>query len=375
VTIREIEAKSILRKHKRIDSWFVSRYGMNLYRGCAHNCTYCDGRSEGYYVDGEFGRDVSVKTNAIEILRKELDPKRKRQPLKRCFVLIGGGVSDSYQPIERKYRLCRSTLGLLQENNLPVHILTKSSLVKRDVDILKRINETSRVIVSFSFSSVDDKLSAVFEPNVPPPSERLETIKLLKDKGFACGMFLLPVIPFVTDSPKYIEEALNQASQVGVNFVIFGGLTLKQGIQKDYFINTLKNHYPEIIPRYQIIYQESKWGEAIRRYSDAIHQIFSNMNQKYKLPIRMPPALYEDLLDLNDKLIVTLEHIHYLLALKGRKTSYGYAAYSISQLRDTLSITSGGFKTVPGISSEAKEVIQEMIETGSSSLLKMLLYE
>ena len=96
MTIREIEAKSILRKYKKIDSWFISRYGMNLYRGCTHNCIYCDGRAEGYYVDGEFGEDVTVKINAIEILRRELDPKRKRIPFKRSFVMIGGGVGDSY---------------------------------------------------------------------------------------------------------------------------------------------------------------------------------------------------------------------------------------------------------------------------------------
>ncbi|HEC95623.1 MAG TPA: hypothetical protein ENI50_01200, partial [Euryarchaeota archaeon] len=81
MTIKEIEAKSILRKHKKIDSWFISHYGMNLYRGCAHNCVYCDGRSEKYNVDGEFGEDVTVKVNAIELLRRELKPKRKRTPL------------------------------------------------------------------------------------------------------------------------------------------------------------------------------------------------------------------------------------------------------------------------------------------------------
>ncbi len=75
VTISEIKAKSILRKHKKIDSWFTSHYEMNLYRGCIHNCVYCDGRSEGYYVDGEFGKDVTVKVNAIEVLNRELDPK------------------------------------------------------------------------------------------------------------------------------------------------------------------------------------------------------------------------------------------------------------------------------------------------------------
>ena len=95
MTIREINAKSILRKRKKIDSWFVSHYGMNLYRGCHHNCVYCDGRSEGYYVEGEFGRDIWVKINAIDILRKELDPRRKRTPFRRSFIMMGGGVGDS----------------------------------------------------------------------------------------------------------------------------------------------------------------------------------------------------------------------------------------------------------------------------------------
>ena len=102
MTIREIKAKSILRKYKKIDSWFISAYGMNLYRGGIHNCIYCDGRSEGYYVDGEFGEDVTVKVNAIEILRRELNPKRKRTPFKRSYMMPGGGVGDSYQPLEKK---------------------------------------------------------------------------------------------------------------------------------------------------------------------------------------------------------------------------------------------------------------------------------
>jgi len=90
MTIKEIEAKSILRKQRKIDSWFISRYGMNLYRGCSHNCLYCDGRSEGYYIDGKFGEDVAVKVNAIEILCRELEPKRKRIPLKRSYIMLGG---------------------------------------------------------------------------------------------------------------------------------------------------------------------------------------------------------------------------------------------------------------------------------------------
>jgi len=124
VAISEVEAKSILRRHKKIDSWFISRYGMNLYRGCTHNCVYCDGRSEGYYVDGTFGKDIEVKINAIDILKRELDPKRKRTPFKRSFIMVGGGVSDSYQPIEKKYELTRRALEVVDDYGFPVHMLT-----------------------------------------------------------------------------------------------------------------------------------------------------------------------------------------------------------------------------------------------------------
>jgi DNA repair photolyase len=95
VPVKEVNAKSILRKYKKIDSWFLIKYGMNLYRGCTHNCVYCDGRSEKYQVNGNFGKDVTVKTNAIELLRKELI--RYKKPLKSGFIGIGGGVGDSYQ--------------------------------------------------------------------------------------------------------------------------------------------------------------------------------------------------------------------------------------------------------------------------------------
>ena len=120
MNIREINAKSILRKHKKIDSWFLSRYGMNLYRGCTHSCVYCDGRSEKYNVEGEFGSEVEVKINAIDVLKRELDPKRKKVPIKKGYVMVGGGVGDSYQEIEKKYELTRKTLILLYEKDFPV---------------------------------------------------------------------------------------------------------------------------------------------------------------------------------------------------------------------------------------------------------------
>jgi len=206
IMIKEIQAKSILRKHKKIDSWFMSHYGLNIYRGCSHDCTYCDGRAEKYQVDGDFAKDIEIKTNAIEILDREMDPARKRKPMPKSFMLLGGGVCDAYQPVDEKYQLARQTLELIYKYDYPVHILTKSTLVERDLDLLQQINQQNKAIVSFSFSSTDDKISKIFEPGVPSPSERLNLINKLKDDGLNCGMFLMPVIPFIIDSVEKIDE-------------------------------------------------------------------------------------------------------------------------------------------------------------------------
>ncbi|HDN82080.1 MAG TPA: radical SAM protein, partial [Methanomicrobia archaeon] len=373
MTIKEIEAKSILRKHKKIDSWFISHYGMNLYRGCAHNCVYCDGRSEKYNVDGEFGEDVTVKVNAIELLRRELKPKRKRIPLKKSFIMIGGGVGDSYQPIEKSYQLTRKALELMYEYNLPVHMLTKSTLIERDIDILKNINEQNRAIVSFSFSSVNDKISSIFEPGVPPPSERLKTLAFFKSEGIPCGMFLLPVIPFITDKQELMEESVRKASEVGLDFVIFGGMTLKDGRQKDYFFNVLKEHYPDLIPKYQKIYTADKWGQASGEYYNSINLTFNRIAKKYKMPKRIPYALFKDTLSENDLVIVILEHIDYFLKLEGRRSPYGYAAYSISKLKEPLSSMKGELRKLKGIGRTTEGIILEILETGTSSYYEKLL--
>jgi DNA repair photolyase len=373
VAVREIEAKSILRKHKRIDSWFISRYGMNFYRGCTHNCVYCDGRAEGYYVDGEFGRDVAVKVNAIEVLSRELDPRRKRIPLKRSFIMVGGGVGDSYQPVERKYQLTRRALQVIYDYNFPVHMLTKSMLIKRDIDILKRINEQSRAIVSFSFSSVDDEINAIFEPGVPSPGERLEALAFCKSEGIACGMFLLPVIPLITDTPALMEDAIRKASEAGVDFVIFGGMTLKEGRQRDHFLNVTSRYHPGLAAEYQKIYTGNRWGEAAREYYSSLNKMFNSIVSKYRIPKRIPPALYKDILGENDLVVVVLEHIDYLLKLEGKKSPFGYVACSISQLREPLSDIRGGLQKIKGIGKTAEEIILEILETGSSSYYGQLL--
>ena len=372
MTIREIEARSILRKHKRIDSWFVSRCGMNLYRGCTHNCIYCDGRSEKYNVEGEFGVDVDVKTNALEVLYRELDPKRKRTPFKPGVIMVGGGVGDSYQPIEKKYELTRKTLQLIYEYRLPVHMLTKSTLIERDIDLLKNINAQSRAIVSMSFSSANDKLGAFLEPGVPPPSERLKTLGLMKKAGIACGMFLLPVVPFITDTVDLMEDSVRKAHDIGVDFIVFGGMTLKEGRQQDYFLKALKNH-PELITKYRTIYKGGKWGEATGEYYNDIYRTFNDIAKKYQMPKRIPSYLYKDVLDENDLVVVILEQMDYLLKVAGKTSPYGYAAYSISQLNEPVSNLKGNFQQLKGVGEVTERIILEILEKGTSTYYERLL--
>jgi DNA repair photolyase len=367
VTIQEIKARSILLKHGKIDSWFVSRYGMNLYRGCTHSCVYCDGRSERYRFEGVFGEDVAVKTNAVEVLRRELKPIGRHVKLKPGFIMLGGGVGDSYQPVDEKYQLTRKTLQLLCEYRWPVHILTKSTLVERDLDIIKRINQQNRAIVSFSFSSANDEVSAIFEPHVPPPSERLKTLAAFKKEGVACGMFLLPVIPFITDTPEMITETLKKARDVGVDFVIFGGMTLKNGRQKDHFYKILSEKHPELTTKYEQIYTANEWGHATEEYYNSINSVFNQTAKTYKLRKRMPPALYRDLLWENDLVVVMLEQIDYFLRLEGQRSSFGYAAYAISKLNAPLSTMKNKLREISGVGWKTEKLLREILETKGSA--------
>jgi DNA repair photolyase len=269
--------------------------------------------------------------------------------------------------VENKYQLTRKVLKLLYEYRWPVHILTKSRLVERDFDLLEQINQQRQVIVSFSFSSMNDAISAIVEPHVPSPSERLKTLGFFKKRGIACGMFLLPVIPFISDTQELISKALQKANQIGVDFVIFGGMTLKDGRQKEYFYQFLKDRYPELLIKYKQIYGANNWGQATAKYYTKINQIFNEASRKYKIPRRIPPSLYRNILSENDLVIVMLEHLDYFLRLNGKPASFGYAAYSISQLKRPLSAMKNKLREINGVGEKTEKIILEILETKNSA--------
>lgn len=370
--LTEIQSKTILRKQKKIDSWFVMQHSMNLYKGCMYACAYCDGRDEGYYVQGEFSRDIAVKTNAIDILRRELDPARKRKPFRRSFMLLGGGITDAYQAIEKKYELSRQALELMLEFNHPVHVITKSPLVEKDLDLLQKINAQSRAIVSFSFSSVDDSLSEVFEPGVAPPSERLQSMRRIKAAGIPCGMFLMPVIPFVTDSPQMIDDALKQAQAARLDYVVAGGMTLKEGSQMDTFYKTLEAYDESLLTEYDMIYSGDKWGNATSQYTQSLNTTLYAMARRYHIPLRIPQKIWHNLLDDNDRVVVMLEHIDYYLRLRGSTSPFRATAYNISKIKEPLANIRGNLNLIKGAGNTTLRIIREILDTGRCSYLNKL---
>ncbi len=397
MTAKEIKAKTILRRLPRVDSWFVSGCGMNLYRGCAHDCAYCDGRAEKYRVEGEFGVEVSVKVNAVEVLGRELGPgprdaeakngelwpelaperkgrRRSGGPRPCGFVIAGGGVGDAYQPLEKEYRLTRRVLELLLERRLPVHVLTKSTLVLRDADLLERINSVSRAVVSFSICGADDEACAVFEPGVPPSSKRLAALSELGRRGIPGGIYLMPVIPFVTDTEEAIDRSVREAAAAGARFVVFGGMTMKEGRQKTHFLRIFEGARPGSADRCRALYaNRDPWGNAEGGYYARIQRAFGAAARRYGMPPRMPLELFSGLLGRRDLAVVLLEHMHAMRELEGRTSPFRAAAFKLSRLAEPLSVRDGALVGAEGIGKTAAAAIGEILETGTCALYLELL--
>ncbi len=223
-------------------------------------------------------------------------------------MVLGGGVGDSYQPLEERRRLARGALEILDAHGLPVHVLTKSTLVLRDTDILEKINRRSRALVSFSISSVRDEVCSAFEPGAPPASARLEALAALRARGIPCGVFLLPVIPFVTDSWACIEESVRAAAAAGADFVVFGGMTLKPGRQMAHFLEVLDREAPGHREQVSELYPEDPCGAPRGSYYRRIGLLFGDAARRHSMAPRMPLALFADLVEDSDRSAVLREH-------------------------------------------------------------------
>ena len=218
--------------------------GMNLYRGCSHGCIYCDSRSKCYQMNHDF-EDIEVKENALELLETALRRKRKR-----CMIGTGA-MTDPYIPLEKKLGYTRKSLLLIEKYGFGVALQTKSDLVLRDLDILRRINEKTKAVVQMTLTTADEKLCRIIEPNVSTANERFEALKALRNAGIPTVVWLCPVLPFINDTEENIRTILGMCVEAGVRGVLcFGmGLTLREG-NREYFYKQLDIHFPRLKERY-----------------------------------------------------------------------------------------------------------------------------
>lgn len=277
--IREIEAKVILSHVRQPDTWFGLKYNMNLYRGCEHQCIYCDSRSECYRIEN-FNQEVLVKTNAIELLRKELAGKRVKG-------MIGtGSMNDPYTPrAERRYNLTGQALEAIAQFRFPVHLLTKSDMVLKDLDTLREINRV-HAVVSFTITTGDDALAKKLEPGAPVPSARLTAMHTLATNGIHTGVVMMPILPFIEDNEENITAIVTKAAMHGASYIIPAfGVTLRDR-QRLHYYDRLDKLFPGLRAKY-----EKYFGEQYHcSTNNAAHlkQVFESLCQQHGLKTEVP---------------------------------------------------------------------------------------
>lgn len=217
--------------------------GMNIYRGCTHGCIYCDSRSDVYSMDHDF-EDIEVKENSLDLLKKEL--------IKRPKAMIGtGAMSDPYMPIEKHLKYIQRALKLIDRYSFGFTCITKSDLILRDLELLKKINEKSKVVVQMTLTTADDELSSILEPHAPPTSRRVEVLKTLNENDIPTVVWLCPILPYINDTSDNINKILDYCIDANVYGIICMGMgmTLRDG-NREYFYQKLDEHFPHLKDRY-----------------------------------------------------------------------------------------------------------------------------
>jgi DNA repair photolyase len=289
--INKIQVKSILNKHKKRDEWFLDDYSVNPYEGCAFNCIYCYIRGSKY---GEnMAKTFSAKINACEILKNQLSRRAKKG---EYGIIALSSSTEPYTQIEKELKLTRKLLEIILEYKFPVHILTKSKLVLRDLDLLEEIDKNSilpddlreklkhKTIISFSISTLDENLTKILEPGAPRPKERLETMKKCTEEGFLTGVCFIPVLPFLSDTEDQLDTMIKTAKDYGAQFCFVGSLTLFGNGPTDcktLYYKFLKKHYPHLLSEYRSLFRV--FFTPSKEYQKKLEEMGMRICKKYKL--------------------------------------------------------------------------------------------
>ncbi len=293
--IKEIEVKSVLNKTRKRDTWFLDDYTFNPYQSCSYNCLYCYIRGSKYGTN--LATSLSVKVNAIELLEKQL--KKRAEKGEYGFIVLSS-VTDPYINIEKDYLLTRKALEIILKYRFPVHIITKSTMVERDFDLLQKIHQqailpedlqsklSGGTLITFSFSTVDDEVGKIFEPGAPKPSQRIETLRKTIQAGFHSGVSLMPLLPFITDTTERLEKLFSTFKNCKVNYVMPATLSVygsEKTASKTLVLNAIRKHFPELEVRYLKYFSNSH--QLPEYYRNAFYLKMKELAKKYDLKDRI----------------------------------------------------------------------------------------
>lgn len=301
---------------------FGAMYTISPYMGCSHGCLYCDGRSEKYHLDGDFANDITIKRNIEDLLQAELPKLREKAPIH-----FASGISDVYQRAEKDYKIISNCSNILKEYDFHVSVLTKSSLILRDIDNWEKVNKRGGFTLQMSLTTLDDNIRKIMEPGAPSIDERLDTIRAFKDLNCKVGIYMMPLLPGITDTEKNINELINKLIELKVDYITPGSLTLRPGRQKDIYINEISKSFPQLKTRYGHIYSENRAsGMTTRKYESKFYNsVVSKLNGINILP---PHSLYRNTMPLYCELNILLEHMIQLYSHKNIKVDKLNTAYN-----------------------------------------------
>jgi DNA repair photolyase len=267
ITFHEVLCKSALNKIPS-SSNLPFAFTVNAYRGCSHACRYCFARPTHEYLDFDSGRDFDrelvVKTNVAEVLRRELF----RRSWTREAVALGTNT-DPYQRAEGRYALMPGIISALADSGTPFSILTKGTLLRRDLRQIVEAAQTLDVSVAVSLAVLDPELHRTVEPGTPTPSARLELISAITRAGLDCHVMVAPVLPYLTDSVEHLDALLGEIAAAGASGVTVFGLHLR-GATRGWFLAWLASAHPELLPRYRELYGRGAYLGA--GYRDELHR-------------------------------------------------------------------------------------------------------
>jgi DNA repair photolyase len=288
-----VRARTII-SHVPERSRMPFRHTINAYRGCTHACTYCFARPTHRYLDLDpgidFERRIVVKVNAVERLRAEL-----RAPSWRGELIAMGTNTDPYQPAEGRYRLTRGLIRELAAARNPFSILTKSTMILRDIDLLAEAAQYAPVRCNLSIGTLDEEVWRISEPGTPPPQRRIETVRRLVDAGIECGVLIAPVLPGMSDAPEQLEEVVTACAGAGASSVTSILLHLRPGV-RELFLPWLRRVRPDLVETYEVLYASPSGmapQEARRAHAGRIARLARAVGLDPQEATRMP-AKYTD---------------------------------------------------------------------------------